>query len=475
MNKIYIFLIIIITLLFWKPILDLIPMGEGYYYFDRCQNQFLAPSGCQTSVWQYDNLARIIFQILIPVLGDNINLYPVAQMIMMIFLYLTLYFVLSGVTKDNFFGFIVTVLFITNYTGSFSMVATGNYQRFVQRVPNLIPIFISFYYLYKYFEKHIFKYLITAIALLIVSIFLSHHSIFMVPLFIVYLLIKTTRKSLVLNLVTISFVGIASLLLTRSDHLKPSAGIISYVKNTPQLFEKTYLQITNQFVPTEIVKYVAKNWPDTPASFPFTKALNLFTIPVVLLLIIPLLLNKNKARISELYKVSIFTLPIVCFLNLYAYGDGAPHPLKNIGEDRIYFISSIFTSIIFGTYFYYGSKAKNTILKLITITLFATYILYNSKLTNLGIKNLESNSDKMRTVITYVKQKTLDKDTKVLIIGHSSLLWPNQFMDHFYNTNNNLTIELDSSDWKETIKNKDFGRIFKIDYINNKLVDEIIK
>ena len=71
MKKISVLIIIIISLLIWKPILSQAPMGEGYYYFDKCQNQFMIQPDCKTSLWQYDNLARAIFQIFIPIFNNT--------------------------------------------------------------------------------------------------------------------------------------------------------------------------------------------------------------------------------------------------------------------------------------------------------------------------------------------------------------------------------------------------------------------
>lgn len=475
MNKIYVLLIIIITLLVWRPILDLVPMGEGYYYFDSCQSQFLAPSHCLTTIWQYDNLARTIFQIIIPILGENIELYSLAQMVMMIFVYITFYVVLSTITKNKFFAFIVTLIFIANYTGSFSMMATGNYQRFVQRVPNLIPILISFYYLTKYFEKNILKNLGFSLALFVFGIFISHHSIFMIPLFISFIIIKTTKKSFLVNLTMIFFIGVSSIIITKSDHLKPTENIISFVKNTPQIVEKTYLQIPNLIVPTEFVRYFAKNWVNAPILFPFTKILNYTAIPIFLLLIVPLLTIKKKTNVTELYKASIITLPIVCFLNLYAYGDGAPHPLKSFGEDRIYFIASIFSSIILGTYVNFLWNSKNKLFKIASIGILLAIFFYNQRLIKTDMDKLRSNSLKMESFIEYVKLKTMDKNSKLTIIGPSHLMWPNQFTDYFYNTNENLEIILDSSNWNETIDKSDSKRIVLIDYKDDKVTERIIK
>lgn len=480
MNKIYLLLITIVSLLIWKPILNQVPMGEGYYYFDRCQNKFIAPKDCPTTIWQYDNLARISFQIMIPLFTDNIDLYMVAQLIIMILLYITIYIVLSKITNHKFFAFAATVTFLSSHTGSFSMMAIGNYQRFVQRVPNLIPLFVSFYYLNKYFDGKKFNNLFISLSMFVFSVFMAHHSIFMLPLFIVYIIIKSLSekinlKSIVINIVMIlMFLG-SAFLLTKTDHLAPKMGIINYTLNTPQILEKTILQIPNLLIPTEIVRYIAKNWPILPILYPFTFVLKLFTIPLLFLLLIAFLKAKKNTHLNILFKTSIIALPIVCFLNLYAYGDGAPHPLRDFGEDRIYFIASIYGSIVLGYIFAWLWDTKKRTLKFLSVTLLALSIIYNSYLINRDAIKLYDNSKKMESFINYIKMETADNNVNIAVVGPSHLLWPMQFVTLFYNTNDNLTFALDSSNWETSLERSNFDKIRVLDYVNNKIIVEQIK
>ncbi len=81
----------------------------------------------------------------------------------------------------------------------------------------------------------------------------------------------------------------------------------------------------------------------------------------------------------------------------------------------------------------------------------------------------------MENFIKYIKIKTVDKNNKVAIIGPSHLLWPIYFVDHFYNTKNNLTLMLDSSDWIKEIDKKNYNKIVTIDYKNDMITENIVK
>jgi hypothetical protein len=454
------------------PVFGQVPMGEGYYYFDRCQNKFIVPADCPTTIWQYDNLARISFQAMIPLFKDNIHLYMFTQVFVSILLYIVMYLVLFKITKNSFFAFVSVLMFLSSHTGSFSMMAIGNYQRFVQRVPNLILVSTSFFLLNKFLENRKFKDLVYFCVSYLFSIYLAHHSLFMMPLFVVYIFFKKKRY---IDISLIIFIVISSLILTKTDHFVPKGGIIEFIKNTPYIIDKTLLQIPNLIIPTELVRLIAKNWPIAPIPYPFTFILKLFLIPVLTLLVLPILFAKDKGNIKLLYLTVVISLPIVCFLNLYAYGDGAPHSLRDFGEDRIYFIPSIFSSIILGYYANLIWNNKNKLVKIFTILIITGNVLYNSYLIDRDANKLNETSQKMEMFINFVKNETEDRDIKLKIIGPSHLLWPMQFVTLFYNSNNNLVFALDSSSWDEIIKKQDFDRIEAIDYVEGKITRKIIK
>ncbi len=465
----------IISLLVWRPVLDQVPMGEGYYYFDKCQNKFIASENCPTTVWQYDNLARLSFQIMIPLFKDNIHYYMFAQVGMMLLLYITFYLVISKATKNSIIAFFIVLIFITNYTGSFSIMAIGNYQRFVQRVPNLIPVLISFYLLVKYFDSKKYGDLAKSIAFYSLGFYFSHHSIFMLPLFLTFILLKTITKKFAFKRVVLNFgviailIGISIVLssLSSTDHFVPKQGIINFIATTPQIIEKTMLQIPNLLIPTEIVRLIAKNWPIAPIPYPFSFVLELFAIPLLLILIISLFAIKNNTNAKLLLKCAILALPIVCLLNLYSYGDGATSPLRNSGEDRIYFIPSIYSSILLGYLVTSIYNYKKVLVKLIAIVILTISVFYNSYLIQRDTKKLTKTSIKMEQFIKYIKLTTTDKNMKVAIIGPSHLLWPMHFVTLFYNTNDNLTFALDSSNWNGIINKSDFDKIVLLDYEDN--------
>ncbi len=479
MKRIYALLIIVVTLIVWKPIASQVPLGEGYYYFDHCQNTFVPRSDCPTTFWEYDNLARGVSQVEIFFFGDDIRLYMFAQLILMTLTYLALFFVLAKISNNDTFALFVTIFFATNFTGSYSMMAIGNYQRFLQRVPNLIPLFISFYFLDKYLNKNNIKDFIYSILLFGGSIFLAHHSVFMIPMFFVYLAVfrvDGTRELFKRILICVSFFTLA-ILITKTDHLVPNGNLFNFIISNQYTVTKTALQLSNLLTPNGIVLWLAKNWPMGIIKFPYTSILMMLVYVYIPVLLIPFFVRGDK-RINLIYKMAVLTLPLVCLLNLYAYGGGVPDPLRNFGEDRIYFIPSIFGGIIYG-YFAYSLFIVNRVTKVITLVLLTTFVVYNNNMIFTNSQNLNSNSFKMSTFIQYVKRTTLNKSNKIAIIGPSHLLWPTTFLTNFYNQENNVVFYLDSENWLKETDGIDLDKIILVDYQQTtdggQIIENIIK
>src|SRR5438270_430018 len=81
--------------------------------------------------------------------SSNIQDYLILELVIIAILYLSVYSVITLISKSKFIGISATIFFFANYVSSYYLLAEGNYQRFVQRVPNFIPAIFSFYYLFK--------------------------------------------------------------------------------------------------------------------------------------------------------------------------------------------------------------------------------------------------------------------------------------------------------------------------------------
>jgi hypothetical protein len=143
-DRVHILLIILLTVVTWHKITKQTFLGESYYYFDTRQH-YLQYNIPEKLFSRYDNGARIFFDIATPLIKDDLALYMLIQLVFITILHVILFKVIKSITTKNT-ALLTVILFGISYIGSFEMNGTANYQRFVQRTPNILLLLPSFYF-----------------------------------------------------------------------------------------------------------------------------------------------------------------------------------------------------------------------------------------------------------------------------------------------------------------------------------------
>ncbi len=428
-NKIQILIITLVFLVIWHKILYQIPIGEGYYYFDRIQIIKLQELLPDKALATYDMFPRILFTFLQPLFRDNILLYIILQFTFMFFVYQILYFTLLKITKDKLLSLGSTILFISNYIGSFSILGTGGYQRFIQRFPNLILILPAFYFLDRYLKSERRKDFVKSYFLFALSLVLAHHVVFWSWIFIIFppinSFLRKERLSKLIKSLKISSLFLATTyILTVFDTLsKPDKHtILQFIKNTESLPQKIFYQLPIVFFPPKLLQYFLDH----------SKSLLFPTLLIVLVLIlISIKLYRNEKKLLAIFITLTSSLLLVCFLTLYAYG-GVPNPLQGVGEDRIYFVQILFTSIITGIFIkaFFG---KNKILySIVWVCLLVFTLNNNTQLIWKGMERIQYKVELERIYINYIKGKKNEFGGKPILIISQPLAETSNFIKRFY-------------------------------------------
>lgn len=461
-HKVAILLITTITLIVWHKVFFQIPIGEGYYYFSPEQNIFLSKMTFE-DLKAFDFFAQSIFPVLIALFKDHLVFYMCFQMLVFLIVYYCYYFSLFEITKNKWLSFSSTVFFIASYVGSFTMVGTANYQRFIQRVPNLIPLFMSIIFLVRFLNNRKLKYFVYSYALFVVSVFLARFSVFLLPVFIFYPIVdyffSDQNQKHILNLaLPLPFIA-TSFVFSFFSVLKPSIGIITFALTHPHVIEKTLYQVPSILVPYDLVIFIAKH--TSPLMFyPYTHLLEVSLVVVGIVLFISLLKFQNKhSALFKLYLISILTILAVSFFNMYSY-DGNPSPLSNFGEDRIYFIPSIFASVIWAVLIWLCFKKNPGRYKIMSGVLITLYLLLNVNQIWPKMNQIQYVSTEMRNFINYVKTMP---DSQQVLIAPSHLAWPGILVTRFYK-GKDFIIDTGYDGWEDRLKNIDRENISVIDY-----------
>ena len=421
----------------WYKILFQVPLGEGYYYFDPGQNFF-----GNVHLYNYDNLPRLIFDILPPLFGDNLVLYQGFQLLSLILLSITIYFVVNYFFKNKWLSFMTTFLFSISYVGLFEMIATGNYQRFIQRIPNFIFLFIAFYYLAKYFKTKNIRHYFTSIVIFGLTVFMAHYSTFLLPLFLIFPII--TKPSLKSLLISASYF-LVNYFFIKNDFYNPGLSASSIIPTDKNFIDLILLQLSSITYPPTFLSAIAQ------ITQPYTKTIKLLSIPIIIIYVIGIyLIKKREPKYLVFYLTSLLTLFSILFLNFhigkinllsFARGDRyyfisiemlSKLGVGFVGGNRYYVLPLIFNSIIFSSIFWVILKSKRKLFYLLSALLLAFYLIYNTKLIWKEIDQIQPVSNRMRVYLNDAKLISPELRTAREIVTPREFIWSAQFVRFFY-------------------------------------------
>lgn len=449
MHKIPLLIISLLTLIIWGRILNQTFLGEGYYYFDRRQDLFHA----ENTIWVDDNFAKVIFKVFIPIFKDNIELFLGLQIFIQITVYFCLYYLVYFLSKSRFLAIFTSIIFLSSFVGSYDMIATGNYQRFVQRIPNIIPTIFSLIYLEKYLATNKVKYYLYSISLFILFFLMSHYSVFLISIFIFYPIVreiinfKSFKNIFKSTIISFIYLWVGFFLISK-DALKPETGVFNFMLSEPSLIQKIFSQFAQSSLPYFVIEKFKGNIVQFGVGF------------AVLYVIFGLLLVFKKSKFATLYNASLLSLLIIFVLNLYA---GRLNPLVHFGNDRYYFIPLIFISFLWGGILSLFSNNRVSVKIIISGFLF-TYIVYNTNLIWKNIAEIQYKSDSMKQYVSYIKHLSPNFNESTILASPTALLWPMPLFKSQYGNYKMKFIDSDDKDWEATILQEDRNNTFVITY-----------
>lgn len=428
--------IIFLTFFVWHKILNQFFLGEGYYYFNR-NLDFITPQGFNFEVRTYDNFARLLFDIFPPLFKDNVQAYMFLELLIISILYLSIYYVVTSITKSRMIGFFTTVFFMANYVGSFYLIADGNYQRFVQRVPNFIPAVFSFYYLFKFYQEKRIKYYFVSLGLYIFALFMGHFSSIILPLFFFYPLIhllqeKKSMKGFFTRMAAVQPFLLATFYITRTGDQAPTRSFLQFFLTEPDVLKKVLYQIPLVTVPLDLIKFFAKTILIKPESEPYSSIVPFFTLMCLIFYVLGgLMISKRRKDLIILYITCL--LAMIGSMFLYMYIDSRINPLKYFGADRFFFVPSLFAAICWAIILNVFFIKKQILYKVIPVLILVCFGIYNTSIIWAKIDLIQYKSEMMKNFINYTKSRSFEFSDETVIIVPSYLSWPAPIITEFSN------------------------------------------
>lgn len=356
MKKLDIFLILLVAIVsafVWRGVLNQTIEGEGYYYFAPKLSFF--PPDRETLpnfTFYFDNAPRIITFVMEKLYGGEMDPYMRVLFVTIILVNISIYLLTKKITRSSIIAFLSALYAGVWYKSSFQLYARGHYQWFLQRVPEIFPIFLSFFFLNKFIDSRKIKNYLLSFAFFALGLFMSHYSTFFVFFFPAFLGISAILKfkkrggKIKLVLLSLPFILFNYYLVInsslQSEVIRGGQGTWEFLKTWPNVAHQVLFQLVAITTPFSLLNYLADV---------FNQKLEVFIprlfVPVILFyLTVFLYFWRKKLKYFNFLLALLITLVGHLFL---VVSTGRLSVYNQIEEGRYYFLPGIYLGIIIST------------------------------------------------------------------------------------------------------------------------------
>lgn len=474
-HKTNLFIIGFLIIVSWYKIILTTFTGEGYYYFS---NGFFSQGF--PYYFNYDEGARLLFDIFKVIFRDNIFFYHLFLLIILVILGFVFYFMVNKLTNNKNISLISSIIFTINSWTLFEFLGMGAYQEFAQRLVWFPLLFTSFVFFIQHFKTKKNRYFVYSIVLYALSLYLAEFSVFFLPFYLTYVISfyackrKFNRQDLIKIYSMLAYIIVTFIIM----YLDAIVGRVGFIKGNFIVFlfvKRVEIAdlILRQLVILTIPSQLSHSWLNSTSTEYLSKLRYLY-IPVLTLYLGALLYILKKVKNLRVIALSsLIFIPIVFILNIFlreeymlAYEDGG----------RYMFVPSIGFAIFWSIFFYTFCR-RIPLLKIGSAAFLLYWIFMNIGVILAGVEGHEARFKGTKISLEYIKSISPQfSDDSIIIIPSVLGDYGPDFVRYFYAKKNNFVAPY-FRDWQNEIKRpidpkKDF--ILKYDYEKG-LIDETNK
>ena len=458
-----------LTFLVWYKVLNLAFLGESAVYFQPTYREIV--KGGFTSYWnRHDVFALFFFYYLGDLIKDNFQIYYLILLFLYALVNYALYLLVWITTKSHKTAIFTIIIFVVNYFGSFELLGMGfNYPTFLQRVATLSILLSSMIFLHFYHTKKLSKFYFVSIVLYIISLFLAHFNLVLLPLFLIQIILHETslkfRSIINIILKCLPYLLISYILISRQTITGASnQNLFLFAVSRPTMFRDIMHVMTITSVPKNILIFVA-----SVVKISLDKSYSLMGIVISSVFILIGLKEKKL-----LFWSVLFSIPIVIIVLIYINGSAF---VNQFDTSRYFYIPSMLVSIIMGICLVrvIRSGRFGKLAGLIVLTLLITY---NIARIDRGFDAYQEHDDIVNNTFKYVSQK-LDYPTSqknLVLVSERVGRYNAYLLTRVYGKNNFVFVPENTPGYEKILKNsRDFDKIIRLEYKDKKILETEIK
>lgn len=469
--------------------------GEGFYWLVK-GTQLPFWKSIPSSLANFEVSAVLVGTLLTSLFGANLYLYNWAWFFVMIFIYISLFFLVYVISKNKLVAFSAALIFAVNYVAQWGYLG-WTYTSFLERTITIIFLLPSFLYLHLYLEKKNIKHYFIAVALFFLGIWIGQWGLLFGGAYIVYplfwhifnfkdkkLLYKRIMASITFTVICLFFLGLHYI---NQSNIGPRYSFFNFLSN-PQKFhylEQTSLQLSHWTNYPNLIKGIrmrtsGKGIPvftyngtmmqffsDIKSNKRSSNAIACFYLFAAL--VIYFRLSKQRALLLTI----IFGTFIMLLTNVYF---GRYVPDVQPGASRYLYMPTIWLSLFWSLFLWAVFWKKKGYFRIIGYCVLVGYYLINTAFINTNLTSrlysINSNSIPGKQIITYIKDITpkLDDNTLVITPWDEMSCQINEFLnDHIGKGRVNYMLEINScaleGGWEKVASSS--AHVIKLDYDRN--------
>ena len=351
-DVLYLSILSIITLYIWHPLSKLILQGESYTYLI---SEYYLP--LFTSTWKsfanFDVQSMLTGSILSKLFGLNIPMYFWIEILSILTINVSVFFLVKTLTGKSQTGFIAACIFATYFFG-IGFFHPNWYATFLQRlILNMPLLLISFLFLHRFLEEKKSKYYEVSLVLFFLSIFLAHFGILLsFPILVYPVFWKLGNsfhfRSFISGLrVSAPYIAIVFFFLyiqqLWGENLAPKESFFYFLTHprTYRYAEGILVQLASMSQYPSVVQAILAKRP--PLAFSGPSSAYKFVLPVVTVYIAGSVILWTKAKkYRALLLTIVFSLIISLLINMYL---GRSDFFRSAGENRYFYYPSLYLAI----------------------------------------------------------------------------------------------------------------------------------
>jgi CRISPR/Cas system CSM-associated protein Csm2 small subunit len=329
---------------------------------------------------------------------------------------------------------------------------------------------------------------------------MGHFSTFLMPVFVIYPVIfsivhKSRAGKTLINILSSAPFAFLNLFLISGDIFTPKGDFIGFVKanGLGQVTTQIMLQISNLTLPPALIEKIAS------VTSSYQDILLIFTLPIIFVFFLGIyLIRKRQKNLSIIYILSLLSLFVLLFLNLYL---GKVNPMHNmtgytyyflptayssdpsltasLKGDRYYLLPYLFVSIIVAILIFSLIKNKKRY-KIFSTAFLVGYLFYNCVLVWKNIDKIQPVAEDLKKYLSFVKSISLRLNNESTLVVPREFLWPSSMIKTIYGYPD-MKFAPNDADWKKQITNMkevilidfyyDKARDGKINVAQNRVID----